>query len=127
MSMDRGSGRLRRFQRQRPCQRRRQSPGHVPQLRLKAERFASGPVVADPVSLFDAAPLGDGSAAVIVTKSDRAMDMVPKPVQIIGSALATDHIGLHDRKDILRLRAAELERPGGIGTGRHRPRRRRRL
>ena len=76
--------------------------------RLKAERFAGGPVVADPVSLFDAAPLGDGSAAVIVTKNDRAMDMVPKPVQIIGSALATDHIGLHDRKDILRLRAAEL-------------------
>jgi acetyl-CoA C-acetyltransferase len=75
---------------------------------LKAERFAAGPVVADPVSLFDAAPLGDGSAAVIVTKNDRAMDMVPKPVQIIGSALATDHIGLHDRKDILRLRAAEL-------------------
>ena len=75
---------------------------------LKVERFASGPVVADPVSLFDAAPLGDGAAAVIVTNSDRAMDMVPKPVKVAGSALATDHIGLHDRKNILRLRAAEL-------------------
>lgn len=75
---------------------------------LKAERFASGPVIADPVSLFDAAPLADGSAAVIVVKSDRAMDMVPKPVRIAGSALATDHIGLHDRKNILHLQAAEL-------------------
>jgi acetyl-CoA C-acetyltransferase len=75
---------------------------------LKAERFASGPVVADPVSLFDEAPMADGSAAVIVVRSDKAMDMVPKPVKIAGSALATDHIGLHDRKDILRLRAAEL-------------------
>jgi len=76
--------------------------------RLKPERFASGPVVADPVSLFDQAPLGDGSAAVVVTSTERARDMVPKPVGIIGSALAVDHIGLHDRDNILRLEAAEL-------------------
>ncbi len=75
--------------------------------RLKAERFASGPVIADPVSLFDAAPLGDGAAAIIVTSSDRAMDMVPKPVQVSGSALATDRIGLHDRQNLLWLDAAE--------------------
>jgi acetyl-CoA C-acetyltransferase len=75
--------------------------------RLKAERFASGPVIADPVSLFDAAPLGDGAAAIIVTGSDRAMDMVPKPVHVSGSALATDRIGLHDRRNLLWLDAAE--------------------
>jgi acetyl-CoA C-acetyltransferase len=75
--------------------------------RLKAERFVSGPVVAEPVSLFDMAPLGDGAAAVIVTDSERAMDMVPKPVRITGSALTTDHIGLHDRKNPLWLDAAE--------------------
>jgi len=76
--------------------------------RLKPERFASGPVVADPVSLFDQAPLGDGAAAVIVTSRDRARDMVPKPVSIIGSALTVDQIGLHDRDNILHLGAAEL-------------------
>lgn len=75
--------------------------------RLKVERFASGPVIADPVSLFDAAPLGDGAAAIVVTDSERAMNMVPKPVRIIGSALATDRIGLHDRRNILWLEAAE--------------------
>jgi acetyl-CoA C-acetyltransferase len=76
--------------------------------RLKPERFAVGPVVADPVSLFDMAPLGDGSAALIVTETERAKDMVPKPVQITGSALVTDHIGLHDRRNILWFKAAEL-------------------
>jgi len=76
--------------------------------RLKPERFTSAPLVADPVSLFDMAPLGDGSAAVIVTESERAMDMVPKPVKITGSALATDYIGLHDRRNPLWLAAAEL-------------------
>ncbi|MDX1414006.1 MAG: thiolase domain-containing protein [Candidatus Promineifilaceae bacterium] len=74
--------------------------------RLKAERFTMAPLVADPISLFDAAPLGDGSAAIIVTRAERAMDMVPMPVEIVGSAMATDTMGLHDRKDILYLAAA---------------------
>ncbi len=74
--------------------------------RLKAERFAMAPMVAEPVSLFDAAPIGDGAAAVIVTRSERALDMVPHPVEVAGSALATDTIGVHDRKDVLHLAAA---------------------
>jgi acetyl-CoA C-acetyltransferase len=76
--------------------------------RLRAESFIKAPLVADPVSLFDMAPLGDGAAALMVTETQRAMDMVPKPVQITGSALATDHIGLHDRRNPLWLSAAEI-------------------
>ncbi len=75
--------------------------------RLKAERFTAAPLVADPVTLFDAAPLGDGAAAVIVTSHDRALDMVPQPVRIAGSAMATDTLALHDRKEALWLAAAE--------------------
>ena len=33
--------------------------------RLRPESFAAAPMVADPVSLFDEAPTGDGAAAVI--------------------------------------------------------------
>ena len=75
--------------------------------RLKPEGFAAAPRVASPVSLFDAAPMGDGAAAVIVTNAERAMDMVPKPVRIAGSAVATDTLALHDRKNVLWLAAAE--------------------
>jgi acetyl-CoA C-acetyltransferase len=75
--------------------------------RLKAERFATAPVVADPVNLFDVAPAGDGAAAVIITRSERAMDMVPQPVRVAGSAIATDTLAVHDRKDALWLAAAE--------------------
>jgi acetyl-CoA C-acetyltransferase len=74
--------------------------------RLKADRFTMAPLVADPVSLFDAAPAGDGAAAVIITSAERAADMVPNPVMIAGSAMATDTIGLHDRRDVVHLRAA---------------------
>jgi acetyl-CoA C-acetyltransferase len=76
--------------------------------RLKPERFTMAPIVADPVSLFDAAPAGDGAAAIIVTTSERAADMVPNPVMIAGSAMATDTIGLHDRRDVVHLRSAAL-------------------
>ncbi|MBE2219894.1 MAG: thiolase domain-containing protein [Anaerolineae bacterium] len=76
--------------------------------RLRAESFISAPLVADPVSLFDMAPLADGAAAVIVTSKERAMDMVPQPVEIVGSAIATDAFALHDRRDLLWLKAAEL-------------------
>ena len=76
--------------------------------RLKPERFTAAPLVADPVSLFDIAPIGDGAAAVIVTSRERAMDLVPQPLEIIGSAIATDGLALHDRRDLLWLKAAEL-------------------
>lgn len=74
--------------------------------RLPVERFAAAPVVADPVSLFDMAPVADGAAAVIVTGSERAKDMVPKPVRVAASTMATDTIALHDRRDMLWLSAA---------------------
>jgi acetyl-CoA C-acetyltransferase len=75
--------------------------------RLRAERFAAAPLVADPVNLFDVAPMGDGAAAAIITRHERAMDMVPQPVRVAGSAIATDTLAVHDRKDVLWLAAAE--------------------
>jgi acetyl-CoA C-acetyltransferase len=74
--------------------------------RIKPEAFAGASVLAEPVNLFDMAPLADGAAAIIVTSSERAGDMVPKPIRIAGSALATDTLALHDRRNILRLEAA---------------------
>jgi acetyl-CoA C-acetyltransferase len=84
-----------------------QNPDALFRNRLRAERFAMAPPVAEPVSLFDMAPGGDGAAAVILTNNERAMDMVPQPVRVAGSALATDTIALHDRHNPLWLRAAE--------------------
>lgn len=81
---------------------------------MKAERFTAAPAVAEPVTLFDMAPLGDGAAAVIVTSSERAMDMVPKPIRVLGSASATDTVGLHDRRDILWLSAAAKSAAGAM-------------
>jgi acetyl-CoA C-acetyltransferase len=82
------------------------NPNAMYRNRLKPEGFASAPLIAAPVNLFDAAPEGDGAAAVILAPTDRARDLVPKPIQIIASANATDSLSLHDRANLLALDAA---------------------
>ncbi|NDJ52764.1 MAG: thiolase domain-containing protein [Chloroflexi bacterium] len=81
------------------------NPNAMYRNRLKPERFASAPPVATPVNLFDAAPEGDGAAALILTRTERARDLVPNPIRIAGSAVASDRFALHDRSDPLTLSA----------------------
>jgi acetyl-CoA C-acetyltransferase len=76
--------------------------------RLKPACFAGAPMVADPVNLFDIAPDADGAAALILCPTETARDLVPQPVRIAGSALATDALPLHDRHDPLLLSAVRL-------------------
>lgn len=76
--------------------------------RLREGTFGKAPLVADPVNLFDSAPEGDGAAAVILTTTARAVDTVPRPVRVRGSAAASDTLALHNRQDMLFLRAANL-------------------
>ncbi|MFZ4812919.1 MAG: thiolase C-terminal domain-containing protein [Phototrophicaceae bacterium] len=84
------------------------NPNAMYRNRLKAGAFAKAPMISDPVSLFDSAPDADGAAAVILTSTERALDRVAKPIQIVGSAAATDIFALHDRKDPLFLAAVAL-------------------
>lgn len=72
---------------------------------LREGAFSKAPMVSDPVSLFDSAPDGDGAAAVVLVSSDVAADMVPYPVNITGSAVATDRLMLQERENILELNA----------------------
>lgn len=73
---------------------------------IKPGGFARAPMIADPVNLFDSAPDADGAATVILTSVERAADLVPQPVRITGSAVATDTMTIHDRPDLLYLSAA---------------------
>ena len=78
--------------------------------------YEKGRMVADPVSLFDASPIGDGAAALLLVPAEKA----PDAVRILGSAVATDTLAIHDRKDPLWLKAAEESaarayRQAGVG------------
>jgi len=63
--------------------------------------------ISDPVTIMDAAPLADGAAALLLTRRDTAPTAAPRPtVAIIGSALVTGPLALHDQPDPLRFDAA---------------------
>jgi acetyl-CoA C-acetyltransferase len=69
--------------------------------------FANSGMVAEPIGLYDASPMADGAAAVILCPTDLAREFTDKAVRIKGSAVATDSLSVHDRRDPLWLQAAE--------------------
>ncbi|HIC93661.1 MAG TPA: thiolase domain-containing protein, partial [Anaerolineae bacterium] len=73
---------------------------------ISAEAFARAPAIADPIGLLDAAPLGDGAAAVVLCPARQAREFTDRAVDVVASAVATDAVALHDRRDPLFLAAA---------------------
>ncbi len=65
--------------------------------------FERGRMVADPITLFDASPIGDGAAALLLVPAEKA----PQAVRVAGSASATDTLSVHDRENPTWLTAAE--------------------
>ncbi len=74
--------------------------------RLREGAFAKAPMLAEPVSLFDSAPDADGAAAVLLAASEHADDSARRPVEIRGSAAASDTLALQDRANPLHLKSA---------------------
>lgn len=62
--------------------------------------------IADPLKLLDCSPISDGAAAVIITsKKDKGKGH--GPVEILASAVATDSLGLAQRKNLTELAATK--------------------
>lgn len=64
------------------------------------------PVISPPLRLYDASPVCDGAAAVILTRSNEARAYTDQPVKILSSSVATDWFRIDDRADPLHLYAA---------------------
>jgi acetyl-CoA C-acetyltransferase len=83
---------------------------HNPFARLREpisqREYDRARMVADPINLLDASPIGDGAAAVVLVPSE-ALHRNGRPlITIAGSASATDSLAVHDRRDPLWLSAA---------------------
>lgn len=70
---------------------------------ITEKMYDRGRVVADPIGLYDASPIGDGAAALLLVPASKA----PQAVRVIGSSVSTDTLAIHDREDTLWLKAAE--------------------
>ncbi|GAB1471437.1 thiolase domain-containing protein [Chloroflexota bacterium] len=83
---------------------------HNPHARLhekvSVEKFEKSAMVATPINLMDASPVGDGAAAVVIVPAEKVLRQ-PKVI-VAASAAATDTIAVHSRKDPMFLNAAYL-------------------
>ena len=61
-------------------------------------------MVATPINLLDASPIGDGAAAMVIVPAEKVQRQ-PRII-VSASAAATDTIAVHSRKDPLFLQAA---------------------
>lgn len=67
--------------------------------------YEQSKIVHDPVRLYDASPICNGAAALVLAAGDKVRHAAPgRPaVRIIASASATDSVGIADRRDLLTL------------------------
>jgi acetyl-CoA C-acetyltransferase len=79
------------------------NPNALFRMAIDQKTYDQGRIVADPISLFDASPIGDGAAALLLVPVEKA----PQAVRITGSASSTDTLAIHDREEPLWLKAAE--------------------
>jgi len=70
------------------------------QFKITPEQYAKEKMVASPINLLDASPVGDGAAAALIVPLEMAVGN-PKAVHVLGAASATDSLAVHDRFDPL--------------------------
>ncbi len=63
------------------------------------------PIVSDPLTMFDCAPLSDGAAAVVLCPVDMADSFNKDPVAILGTGMGADHMAVHDRRELDAMKA----------------------
>lgn len=83
------------------------NPNAMFQRPISQADFVKSHMVAEPIGLLDASPMADGAAAVILCPTDQAREFTDKAIRIRGSAVATDSLSVHDRRNPLWLQAAE--------------------
>ncbi len=83
---------------------------HNPYARLHekitVEKFEKSAMVATPINLLDASPIGDGAAAIVIVPAEK-LTRQPR-ITVAASGAATDTIAVHSRKDPMFLSAAYL-------------------
>lgn len=95
---------------------------HNPHARLHhtitLEDFEKSAMIATPINLLDASPIGDGAAALYIVPAESVSG--GKRIVVAGSTAATDTIAIHDRAEALFLTAAytssqEAYKQAGVG------------
>jgi acetyl-CoA acetyltransferase len=65
-------------------------------------------MIADPLRLFDCAPVGDGSAATLIVNDNAASGTKKKMAEVLGGRISTNEFSLYEREDMLDFKATRL-------------------
>jgi acetyl-CoA C-acetyltransferase/acetyl-CoA acyltransferase len=76
------------------------------QKEITLRQVLESPLVADPLKLYDCCPFTDGGAAVVLAAEEVARTR-KRAVWVLASAAASDHMLLHDKRDLSRVPATE--------------------
>ncbi len=75
---------------------------------ISLESYQRAKMISDPVSLLDSSAIADGAAAVVLAPTEYARRQGLPAVRILASAVGTDAVAIHDRRDPLFLAAAGI-------------------
>jgi acetyl-CoA C-acetyltransferase len=89
------------------------------QKEIDEAKVLNGPMIADPLQLFDCCPFSDGAAALVVADASKFKSKVPNPVYVAGSGQGSAG-ALFRQRDITRVVAREASianayKQAGIG------------
>ena len=74
---------------------------------ISIEKVLKSPMIASPLKLLDCSPISDGASALILSSKSKALSLKKDDpgVNIVSSVVATDTLGLSERKDLTTLNA----------------------
>jgi acetyl-CoA C-acetyltransferase len=68
---------------------------------ITPEVVSRSAMIADPLRLFDCAPVGDGAAAVMLVNDNAASGSKRRMAEVLGGRIATNEFSLYEREDML--------------------------
>ncbi len=77
-------------------------------MKVTPRKVRNSPILHPPMRLFDASPICDGAAAVVLAPQEEARAYTNHPVSILASSVATDRFRLEDRREPLHLEGAHI-------------------
>lgn len=80
-----------------------QNPKAQFQREITMEQAVKGPIVANPLNLFDCCSTTDGGSAVLVCDAEVAKQYTDTPVYIAGFGGSSDYLAIHDRVSTVTL------------------------
>jgi acetyl-CoA C-acetyltransferase len=86
-----------------------------------AQVLGAGPV-AEPLGVFDCAPLSDGAAAVVLGPLESARKYTDTPIRIAASQIACDTLGVQHRRDVTTLDSTVVAAQRAFAQARRAPR-----